>query len=108
VDLRNFLSGFYLPNATDAELDELLTLYPQDVTQGSPYDTGAQNVFAPQFKRIASILGDSVFQMPRRFFLNKVSGKQNTWSFCTSHVYPPLTRACPYLSTHTSILTGTQ
>ncbi|KAI9449008.1 carotenoid ester lipase precursor [Lactarius psammicola] len=95
-DLRNFLSGFFLPSATDAELDELLRLYPQNVTQGSPYDTGTQNAFAPQFKRIASILGDSVFQALRRFFLNNVSEKQNTWSFCTSRMFPPpppLTRA---------------
>ncbi|KAH9176107.1 Alpha/Beta hydrolase protein [Lactarius sanguifluus] len=81
TDLRNLLLGFFLPNATDAELDELLTLYPQDDTQGSPYNTGTQNAFTPQFKRIASILGDSVFQAPRRFFLNNVSDKQNTWSF---------------------------
>ncbi|KAH9027863.1 carotenoid ester lipase precursor [Lactarius hengduanensis] len=86
ADLRNLLSGFFLPNATDAELDELLTLYPQDDTQGSPYDTGIQNAFTPQFKRIASILGDSVFQAPRRFFLNNVSDKQNTWSFLSKRL----------------------
>lgn len=83
ADLRNLLSGFFLPNATDAELDELLTLYPQDDTQGSPYDTGTQNAFTPRFKRIASILGDSVFQAPRRFF---VSDKQNTWSFLSKRL----------------------
>jgi len=72
-------------NVTNSEIDELLTLYPQNVTQGSPYDTGTLNAFTPQFKRIVSILGDLVFQVPRRFFLNKVSEKQNTWFFCTSH-----------------------
>ncbi|KAH9039114.1 carotenoid ester lipase precursor [Lactarius pseudohatsudake] len=86
ADLRNLLSGFFLPNATDAELDELLTLYPQNDTQGSPYDTGTQNTFTPQFKRIASMLGDSVFQAPRRFFLNNVSDKQNTWSFLSKRL----------------------
>ena len=64
-------------------MDELLTLYPRNVSQGSPYDTGTQNVLTPEFKRIASILGDVVFQAPRRFFLQTVSDKQKTWSFCT-------------------------
>ena len=81
-------------------MDELLTLYPQNVTQGSPYDTGTQNALTPEFKRIASILGDLVFQAPRRYFLKHVSDKQNTWSYCTLHVLSP---ACMVLSlTHTS------
>ncbi|KAH8986603.1 carotenoid ester lipase precursor [Lactarius akahatsu] len=75
-----------MQNATDAELDELLTLYPQDDTQGSPYDTGTQDAFTPQFKRIASILGNSVFQAPRRFFLNNVSDKQNTGAFLSKRL----------------------
>jgi len=62
-------------------MDEVLTLYPQNVTLGSPYDTGTQNAFTPQFKRIASTLGDLEFQAPRRLFLNNTSEKQNTWSF---------------------------
>ena len=70
-------------------MDELLTLYPQDVTQGSPYDTGTHNAFTPEYKRIASIFGDLVYQAPRRFFLNAVSDKQNTWSYCTLHVLFP-------------------
>ena len=67
-------------------LDELLTLYPPDITQGSPYDTGTQNALTPEYKRIASILGDFVFQAPRRFFLNAVSDQQNAWSYCASHM----------------------
>jgi len=69
-------------------MDELLTLYPKDVTQGSPYDTGTENAFTPEFKRLASILGDFGFQAPRRFFLNNLSERQKTWSFCTLHVFP--------------------
>jgi hypothetical protein len=70
---RAYLSEFYFPNATNAEMDELLTLYLQNVTQGSPHDTGTQNALTPEFRRIASILGDYEFQAPRRFFLNTVS-----------------------------------
>jgi carboxylesterase type B len=81
AELREYFSEFFFINITDAQMDEVLTLYPQNVTLGSPYDTGTQNAFTPQFKRIASILGDLVFQAPRRFFLNHSSEKQNTWSF---------------------------
>ena len=48
-------------------MKELLELYPQDVTQGSPFDTG-----------------DVVFQAPRRSFLEHRSGKQSTWSYRAS------------------------
>ena len=71
-------------------MDELLTLYPQNVTQGSPYDTGTQNAITPQFKRLASFLGDYELQGPRRFFVQNVSDKQNVWSFCTLHAHFPL------------------
>ncbi|KAI9454047.1 carotenoid ester lipase precursor [Lactarius psammicola] len=86
AELRNYLSEFFLPNATDADMDELLALYPQDVTLGSPYDTGTQNAFTPQFKRLASILGDVGFQVPRRLLLNNLSEKQNTWSFLSKRL----------------------
>jgi hypothetical protein len=84
-------------------MDELLKLYPQNVTLGSPYDTGTQNAFTPEFKRIASILGDLMFQATRRLLLNHASEKQNTWSFCTWHAFSrlqvclvPLTRQVSY------------
>ncbi|KAH9030331.1 carotenoid ester lipase precursor [Lactarius pseudohatsudake] len=86
AELRTYLSEFFFPNATDAQMDRLLTLYPQDVTRGSPFDTGTQNAFTPEFKRIASILGDFVFQAPRRIFLNNSSEKQNTWSYLSKRL----------------------
>ncbi|KAH9175637.1 Alpha/Beta hydrolase protein [Lactarius sanguifluus] len=79
ADLRNYLTELFLPNATNAELDELLHT-------GSPYDTGIQNAFTPQFKCLASILGDFGFQVLRRFFLNNLSEKQNTWSFLSKRL----------------------
>ncbi|KAN0124156.1 Alpha/Beta hydrolase fold [Lactarius tabidus] len=86
AELRAYLKEFFFPNATDAQMDELLTLYPQNVTLGSPYDTGTQNALTPQFKRLASILGDYEFQAPRRFFLQTVSDKQNVWWFLSKRL----------------------
>ncbi|KAH9170119.1 alpha beta-hydrolase [Lactarius sanguifluus] len=86
ADLRAYLAEFMLVNVTAAQMDQVLTLYPQDVTQGSPFDTGTENVLTPEFKRIASLLGDFVLQAPRRFLLKNVSGKQNTWSYLTKRL----------------------
>ncbi|KAF8272611.1 Alpha/Beta hydrolase protein [Lactarius quietus] len=69
AELRTYLLEFFLSGLPDAQMDELLTLYPQNVSLGSPYDTGTQNALTPESKRIASIIGDLVFQTPRRFFV---------------------------------------
>ncbi|KAF8260204.1 carotenoid ester lipase precursor [Lactarius quietus] len=86
AELRDYLFEFFLVGITDAQMDKVLTLYPQNVTLGSPYGTGTQNAFTPEFKRIASILGDLVFQAPRRFLLNHSSEKQRTWSYLSKRL----------------------
>ncbi|KAH8983925.1 carotenoid ester lipase precursor [Lactarius akahatsu] len=86
ADLRAYLAQFFLINVTAAQVDQVLTLYPQDATLGSPFDTGTNNTLTPEFKRIASLLGDFVFQAPRRFFLKNLSGKQNTWSYLSKRL----------------------
>ena len=79
--LRSYIVDNYLPTPATDDLDNLMTLYPADVTQVSPFDTGIFNALTPEFKRLAAIQGDLVFQAPRRFFLQNRSGKQSTWSF---------------------------
>lgn len=58
---------------------------------------------SPQYKRIASFIGDYVFQAPRRLFLNKVFsiGKVPVWSYLYVRQ-----KATPFLGTfHSSDLT---
>ncbi|KAH9012205.1 Alpha/Beta hydrolase protein, partial [Lactarius hengduanensis] len=86
ADLRTYLAEFFTINVTAAQMDQLLTLYPQDITQGSPFDTGTENALTPEFKRIASLLGDFFFQAPRRLLLKSVSGKQDTWSYLSKRL----------------------
>ncbi|ETW82193.1 Esterase/lipase/thioesterase [Heterobasidion irregulare TC 32-1] len=78
---RNYLRSNYLPSASDAQVDQVLKLYPEDPIVGSPFDTGIANAVTPQYKRLAAFQGDLVFQAPRRFLLEQRSGKQNAWSF---------------------------
>ncbi|KAJ7599913.1 carotenoid ester lipase precursor [Mycena floridula] len=81
AQLKTYLKTLWLPSIADADLTKLMTLYPSDITQGSPYGTGILNALTPQSKRIASFQGDAVFQAPRRFFMQARSGKQNMWGF---------------------------
>ncbi|KAI0091742.1 carotenoid ester lipase precursor [Irpex rosettiformis] len=79
--VHEFMSSNYFPNATTAEVDSLLRLYPQDITQGSPFDTGDLNAITSQSKRLAALQGDLLFMGPRRFFLQQRSDKQPAWAF---------------------------
>lgn len=96
------MRGDYMPEISQTDMASALTLYPADPAEGSPFDTGFLNALTPQFKRLAAIQGDLVFQAPRRFFLEHTSGKQPTWAFCeytspASHV-TPLTNATIFLA----------
>ncbi|KAF9482847.1 carotenoid ester lipase precursor [Pholiota conissans] len=66
---------------TDAEIAQLATLYPSDLTQGSPFGTGVTDALSPQFKRLAAFQGDLIFQAPRRFLLQNRAGKQTAFAF---------------------------
>lgn len=60
---KEYFKTIWWPSASDAQLDQLMTLYPNDATQGSPYDTGILNAITPQYKRLASLIGDYSFQV---------------------------------------------
>ncbi|KAI0704340.1 carotenoid ester lipase precursor [Cytidiella melzeri] len=79
--LKAYIGSNYFPLATSAELDGLLAVYPDNVALGSPFDTGTQNAFTPEFKRLAAIQADWEFFSPRRFFVQQRAGKQNIWVY---------------------------
>ena len=79
--LRQYLREYYFPTVNDSLVDDILAAYPDDPTLGSPFDTGLNNSITPEYKRVAAILGDYVFQAPRRLLLTERSGKTNAYSF---------------------------
>ncbi|KAF8127254.1 Alpha/Beta hydrolase protein [Boletus edulis] len=81
AQLEEYLHTYWIPNASTTTIAQLMTYYPSDPSQGSPFDTGDLNALSPQFKRIAAIQGDIIFQAPRRFFLQSRSGKQSIWTY---------------------------
>ena len=72
----------YITGATEDDAGDLFDLYPDIPALGSPFDTGPERVLG-QYKRLAAIQGDLVFQAPRRFFLNNTAHAQPTWTFRT-------------------------
>ena len=79
--LREYLPGFFPDNFNSSNVDSILAAYPADPALGSPFDTGSENAITPQYKRMAAILGDLVFQAPRRFFLSERSEKSTMYAF---------------------------
>ncbi|EGN93872.1 hypothetical protein SERLA73DRAFT_78246 [Serpula lacrymans var. lacrymans S7.3] len=80
-ELREYITTYWSPHASNSTLDKLMELYPVTPADGSPFNTGNNNTMTPQFKRIAAFLGDINFQGPRRLLLQARSGHRNVWSF---------------------------
>ena len=83
--MKQFLATDALPGASEDEIDQILALYPDDPTLGSPFGTGTNNELFPHFKQLAAIEGDLEFQGLRRFFLNQTSAHQPSWTYRMSH-----------------------
>ena len=63
-----------LPASFQGDVQELLALYPDDPALGSPFGTGNETFgLSPEYKRLASIVGDTQFQAPRRAWVNAVA-----------------------------------
>ncbi|KIY52465.1 alpha/beta-hydrolase [Fistulina hepatica ATCC 64428] len=88
----DWVQEYFLPNATEDQLDELLELYPSTLADGSPYNTSDLDTLSTQYKRIASFQGDAVFQSVRRYFLQHTADKQNVWSYLNKRL-----KLVPYL-----------
>ncbi|PYH95466.1 extracellular lipase [Aspergillus ellipticus CBS 707.79] len=85
-----YLSEYFFYDASTEQLQELVALYPDTTTYGSPFRTGTDNNWYPQFKRLAAILGDLVFTITRRAFLsyaNEITPDLPAWSYLSSYDY---------------------
>ncbi|VDB94161.1 unnamed protein product [Peniophora sp. CBMAI 1063] len=80
-EVRQYLQQYFFPTANTSLLDDIFAGYPQDPSLGSPFDTGSNNTLTPENKRIAAILGDVLFQAPRRFLLAERPGSANAYAF---------------------------
>ncbi|KAJ7310591.1 sterol esterase [Mycena albidolilacea] len=81
TEFLGYIGSKFLPKSSPEGVALIGSLYPEDPSKGSPFDTGNANVLTPEFKRLAAFQGDFVFLGPRRFFLEHASTRQNTGSW---------------------------
>ncbi|KAI2622819.1 sterol esterase [Xylaria nigripes] len=88
--LVDYLSEIFFHDANRARIAELVATYSPELSAGSPFRTGELNNPYPQFKRLAAMLGDLVFTLSRRIFLelaSKVNPDVPSWSYLASYDY---------------------
>ncbi|GAO17390.1 uncharacterized protein UV8b_06108 [Ustilaginoidea virens] len=86
----DYLSKFYFPSATKAQLAQFVSFYNPAVLQGSPFRTGFFNDWYPGFKRMAAVLGDLSFTLSRRVALGlatQANPSVPVWSYLSSYLY---------------------
>ncbi|ORY66599.1 carboxylesterase [Pseudomassariella vexata] len=87
-DIEEYLSSLYFKNASPELISQLVAKYPEDPAAGSPFGSGDDNNFYPQYKRLAALLGDAAFTLTRRAVLNITSTVQPDvpkWSYLSSY-----------------------
>ncbi|KAL2157253.1 hypothetical protein VTH06DRAFT_6293 [Thermothelomyces fergusii] len=86
--LVNYLGGLFFHGATTEQIEGLVNTYPTSILAGSPFRSGIFNEIYPGFKRLAAILGDLVFTLTRRVFLETataVNPDVPAWSYLASY-----------------------
>ncbi|KAI1388645.1 sterol esterase [Hypoxylon trugodes] len=87
-ELVNYIWKIFFPAIDRQYVEGLVDTYDPSVEAGSPFNTGALNNPYPEFKRLAAILGDMVFTLTRRVFLDSASSVNPdvpSWSYLASY-----------------------
>ncbi|KAI0116407.1 sterol esterase [Nemania sp. FL0031] len=88
--LIDYLSNVFFQKASKEVVTELVGVYSPALSAGSPFRTGILNSPYPEYKRLAAILGDLVFTLTRRLFLettSTVNPDVPSWSYLASYDY---------------------
>ncbi|KAI0181227.1 sterol esterase [Hypoxylon sp. FL1284] len=87
-ELVDYIWSYFFPAIDKQYVQELVDTYDPSLAAGSPFNTGDLNSPYPQFKRLAAILGDIVFTLTRRVFLqgtSSVNPDVPSWSYLSSY-----------------------
>ena len=87
-EVGEYLQKYFFTDLTPDLQQELLANYEDDRENGSPFRTGDAYRIYPQFKRLAAVLGDLVFNLSRRVtigFIEKQSPDIKIWSYLSSY-----------------------
>ena len=77
----DYVSSSFFPNVPRSNIAKLLELYPSDPAVGSPFGTGDNFTYTPEYKRMAALQGDLLFIAPRRLLTQTLAGKQAVYSY---------------------------
>ncbi|KAG6812180.1 hypothetical protein H0H92_004048 [Tricholoma furcatifolium] len=80
-DVVTYITEQLLPGSQSSVAQLMTEYYSPLPASGSPFDTGMRNMLGPQYKRVAAISGDIMFQAPRRLLLNFLAPRQKAWSY---------------------------
>ncbi|KAL2166994.1 hypothetical protein VTG60DRAFT_1888 [Thermothelomyces hinnuleus] len=86
--LVKYLGSLFFHGATTKQIEGLVNTYSTSILAGSPFRSGIFNEIYPGFKRLAAILGDLVFTLTRRAFLETattVNPDVPAWSYLASY-----------------------
>jgi carboxylesterase type B len=86
--LVSYLGDLYFHRATKQQIEGLVDAYSPWIWEGSPFGSGILNEIYPGFKRLAALLGDVVFTLTRRIFLEQatiVNPDVPAWSYIASY-----------------------
>ncbi|KAH6637324.1 Alpha/Beta hydrolase protein [Chaetomium tenue] len=86
--LVTYLKDLYFHRATTQQIEGLVDTYSPWIWDGSPFGSGILNEIYPGFKRLAALLGDIVFTLTRRIFLEAattVNPNVPAWSYIASY-----------------------
>ncbi|KAK4674923.1 hypothetical protein QC764_502830 [Podospora pseudoanserina] len=86
--LEDYLRGYFFHGATAQQVKGLVSQYSPLISAGSPFGSGLFNEIYPGFKRLAALLGDIVFTLTRRVFIEyAIAANPNVpvWSYLASY-----------------------
>lgn len=86
--LEDYLRGYFFHGATAQQIKGLVNQYSPLISAGSPFGSGLFNEIYPGFKRLAALLGDIVFTLTRRVFIEyAIAANPNVpvWSYLASY-----------------------
>ncbi|KAK3347667.1 Alpha/Beta hydrolase protein [Neurospora tetraspora] len=86
--LVSYLNDVFFHDATESQIESLVSTYTPLLSAGSPFGTGILNEIYPGFKRLAAILGDLTFTLTRRVFLDAATSLNPSvpaWSYLASY-----------------------
>ncbi|KAI0685284.1 carotenoid ester lipase [Cerioporus squamosus] len=83
-EFLDYVHSIFYRNTSREAVAKILDLYPSDPALGSPYNTGDDFAYSPQYKRMAAWQGDFLEHAPRRLFVQHLAAKQPVYSYLSN------------------------